>query len=232
MFAISLIVTGATHQANNCLRAVQAAIALHWGGIRRQETNSTPPQNATTTGGSPRSHRHLLSTGALPPEAARQRSNGTGLHARNHTLDKLAEMADKIMEVAMPQIASVKTNVTPTTNATPTAGATPNLPSNTAIADLTSKVENLQADITRLVRKLNHSSRLVVLPVVIVLLHPIVLLRPTHPQPTHSAGIIIHLVIRPNVAANPALGRQTTRPATSGDPGRRPTPPRSSLFRT
>ena len=65
---------------------------------------------------------------------------------------------------------------------------------------------------------------LVVHPVVIVLLCP------THPQPTHSAGIIIRLEIRPNVAANPALGRQTTRPATSGDPGRRPTPPIGRLF--
>ena len=142
------------------------------------------------------------------------------------SLEKLAEMADKVMEVAAPPIAGIQAGTMSATGATPTPSTTPS--PGTGVTELTKQVDDRRLPAWRncspdfLVR---HLARLVVR---LVVLPPLPL-----PHPTRSAGTITHLVIRLNVAANPAPGHQTTRPATSGDRCRRPTPPpRSSLSRT
>lgn len=70
------------------------------------------------------------------------------------SLEKLAEMADKVMEVAAPAIAGIRAGATPTTGATPTMP-----PPSTAATELTKQVEDLRSEIARLGKQFAQLSR-------------------------------------------------------------------------
>ena len=126
------------------------------------------------------------------------------------SLDKLAEMANKIMEVAAPSGTAAYTPLV--------AGV--NTPS--------TEVEQLVTRLEKLILKLaHHLARHLVPPSA----HLVALQRPTL-RPTRSAGITTTLVHRPRSADLHAHGRQTSRPATSGDKCRRPLTPQSPFSHT
>ena len=116
-------------------------------------------------------------------------------------LDKLAEMADKIMEVATPAVSSV---------ATPT--------------DISTEVEQLRVELSRLdnlVSSLVAPARLLVRHPTLACLVALLLLHhaaihPIRPHPPF-AGTMPSMVIRPGNANNPAPKCQTTRPLGDGD---------------
>ena len=129
------------------------------------------------------------------------------------SLDKLAEMADKIMEVAAPSGTAASTPLV--------AGvSTPS----TEVEQLVTRLENSSSNSPVLAR---HLARHLVPPSA----HLVALQRPTL-RPTRSAGITTTLVHRPRSADLHAHGRQTSRPTTSGDKCRRPLTPQSPFSHT
>ena len=118
------------------------------------------------------------------------------------SLSTLAEMADKVMEVATPTVAAVKA---PTTD------------------PLAAEVETLRGDIARLERLVQKLAR----PPRSRSKHRSPHRSPTptpasHPTPTPSVGFITSLVTKHGTVDLPAPGRQTPRPVTSGDQCRQP----------
>ena len=134
----------------------------------------------------------------------------------------LAEMADKIMEVAAtpPSVAAIKTPKG--SGATPT----PQTASAAEIEDLRSEITRLEKLVLKLsrsrspARKSRSSHR-----------SPTPTPPPTRPT-TPSAGTTRSMATRHNTVTHRVPGRQTSRPAASGNKCRRPNPPWSPFSRT
>ena len=119
------------------------------------------------------------------------------------TLDELAEMADKIAEVAAPSVAAVHT-----------PPATPLTAEVDSLRAEVSGLEKLMQQLSRPSRLFNHRSP-----------HRSPRRSPTPPTSPTSAVFIASLVTTPGVVVPLAPGRETPRPVTSGDQCRRPRTP-------
>ena len=107
--------------------------------------------------------------------------------AKAISLQELATLADKVMEVATPTVATVS-------------------PSDSLVAE----ISELKAEITQVKQLLKHR------PVLLVH-EQTVQLEPIHPLIQICAGIIRSLESRPKSANHLVLRRETSRPVTSGD---------------